>query len=75
MARSVPQARWYLIGGGLIYVVLWIYGLAIDHQSAMNFVPLNTADNWLHLVLAVGMLALGLVLGNRDARIVGGGTP
>lgn len=75
VARSVPQARWYLVGGGLIYVVLWIYGLAIDHQSAMNFVPLNTADNWLHLVLAVGMLALGLVLGNRDPRIVSGGTP
>jgi hypothetical protein len=25
-------------------------------------VPLNTADNWLHLALAVGMIALGVAL-------------
>jgi hypothetical protein len=29
----------------------------------MNFVPVNSADNWLHLGLGVGMLALGVVLG------------
>ena len=33
-----------------------------------NFVPLNDADNWLHLLLAVGMLALGLVLPPRRKR-------
>ncbi|WP_193044105.1 DUF4383 domain-containing protein [Mycolicibacterium baixiangningiae] len=56
-------AKWYLIGGGLVYAVLWLYGLLIDHDSAANFVPLNTADNWLHLGLALGMLALGILLG------------
>jgi Domain of unknown function (DUF4383) len=44
---------------------LSIYGLLIDHESAANFVPIDSADNWLHLVLAVGMLALGFVLGRR----------
>jgi hypothetical protein len=36
-------------------------------MSSANFVPLNTADNWLHLLLAVGMIALGVLLG-RSVR-------
>jgi hypothetical protein len=67
MARTVSGARAYLIGGGVIYAVLWIYGLAVGQDSAANFVPLNTADDWLHLILAIGMVALGLVLGRRVA--------
>jgi hypothetical protein len=67
MARSVAGARNYLIWGGVVYAVLWIYGLLIDQNSAANFVPVNSADNWLHLLLAVGMIALGVLLG-RDRR-------
>lgn len=66
MARSVSGARSFLIGGGAVYLVLWLYGLVIDHDSSANFVPVNGADNWLHLFLGVGMLALGLAL--RGAR-------
>jgi hypothetical protein len=62
-ARTANGARGYLIGSGVIYLLLSIYGLLIDHESAANFVPIDTADNWLHLVLAVGMLGLGAVLG------------
>jgi arginine exporter protein ArgO len=65
--RSAESAAWYLLGGGLIYAVLWIYGLAVDEHSTANFVPLNSADNWLHFVLAVGMIALGAV-GLRQLR-------
>jgi hypothetical protein len=61
LARTVSGARAYLIGGGVVYLVLWLYGLFIDHGSAANFVPVNTADNWLHVLLGVGMIALGLV--------------
>ena len=62
--RAAPSAaRGYLVGGGVIYLVLWIYGLVIDKTSSANFVPLNNADNWLHLLLGVGMIALGLALG------------
>ncbi|WP_406026419.1 DUF4383 domain-containing protein [Nocardioides sp. NBC_00850] len=63
LATSWAGARAYLIAGGAIYMVLLIYGLAVDHGSSANFVPVNGADNWLHLVLGVGMLALGLALG------------
>lgn len=65
MARSIAGARNFLIWGGVIYAVLWIYGLLIDQDSAANFVPVNSADNWLHLLLAVGMIALGVLL-SRD---------
>ena len=62
--RAAPSAaRVYLVGGGVIYLVLWIYGLVIDKASSANFVPVNNADNWLHLLLGIGMIALGLALG------------
>ncbi|UPW04502.1 DUF4383 domain-containing protein [Rhodococcus pyridinivorans] len=61
-ARAVATARSYLIIGGAIYLVLWIYGLIIDKDSGANFVPVNSADDWLHFVLGVGMIALGALL-------------
>ena len=69
MAKSFSGAKSFLIGGGAIYLVLWIYGLIVAQDSAANFVPLNTADDWLHFVLGVGMIALGVVLGKRDAGV------
>ncbi|WP_084964339.1 DUF4383 domain-containing protein [Thermoactinospora rubra] len=68
MARTWTAARAFLIGGGVVYLMLWIYGLLVDQDSAANFVPLNTADNWLHLLLGVGMVALGAVLGRGPGR-------
>lgn len=67
MARTFTAARTYLIAGGLIYLVLWIYGLVIEKDSQANFVPLNTADDWLHFFLGVGMVLLGVVLGRTAA--------
>jgi hypothetical protein len=67
LARTVSGARLFLVGGGAIYLLLWLYGLVIDFDSGANFVPLNTADNWLHLFLGVGMIALGLALTRRPA--------
>jgi hypothetical protein len=49
----------YLVGGGVVYLVLWLYGLLIDQNGGANFVPFSTADNWLHFVLGVGMIGLG----------------
>ncbi|GAA2057464.1 DUF4383 domain-containing protein [Williamsia deligens] len=62
LSRTARTSRAYLVGGGVIYAVLWVYGLVVDETSSANFVPLNTADNWLHLVLAAGMILLGLTL-------------
>ena len=67
LSRSVAGARGYLIWGGVIYLVLWLYGLIIDQASAVNFVPVNTADNWLHFLLGVVMIVLGVALTRRKA--------
>ena len=69
MSRSVPGARNFLIWGGVVYAVLWLYGLLVGHTSPANFVPLNSADNWLHLVLALGMIGLGVLLTRDRSRL------
>lgn len=61
-ARTASAAKYFLLIGGAIYLVLWIFGLVIDPDSAINFVALNTPDNWLHFVLGVGMVGVGAAL-------------
>ena len=65
MARTWESARLYLVGGGAIYLLLFVYGLVINEESKANFVPFNSADNWLHLALGLGMVALGVALARR----------
>jgi hypothetical protein len=67
LARSFSGARNYLIIGGAIYLVLFLYGLLVGQESAANFVPVNPADDILHLVLGLGMVGLGLALSRRPA--------
>lgn len=67
MARSISTAKYFLVGGGVIYLLLWAYGLVIDQASDANFVPVNTADNWLHFGLGVALLGSGLLFSNRTA--------
>jgi hypothetical protein len=71
LARTVSGARNYLVWGGAIYLVLFVYGLIVGQRSAANFIPVNTADDFLHLVLGVGMIALGLALTRRRGVVDG----
>lgn len=66
MSRTTGAARNYLVSGGVVYAVLWLYGMVIDKTSAANFVPVNAADDWLHFVLAVAMIGLGVALTRRS---------
>ena len=63
MARTVDGARTYLIGGGVIYLALWILGLI----GGADWIPANNADDWLHLLLGLGMIGLGVAT-TRAAR-------
>jgi Domain of unknown function (DUF4383) len=73
LSRTISGSRTFLVGGGAIYLVLWLYGLIIDRDSDANFVPLDSADNWLHFGLGVAMIALGLLL-SRERRTQHGTT-
>jgi hypothetical protein len=70
LARSFSGARNYLIIGGAIYLVLFLYGLLVGQESTANFVPVNMADDILHLVLGIAMIGLGLALSRRPAARV-----
>ena len=65
MARTWEGARTYLVGGGVIYLVLFVYGLIFHGESGGNWIPVNWADNILHAALGGGMIALGTLLGRE----------
>lgn len=56
------RARNYLFYGGIVYGVIFFYGILIPYASAANFVPLNAADDALHILLAGAMIGASLVL-------------
>ncbi|MGO2643482.1 DUF4383 domain-containing protein [Brevibacterium aurantiacum] len=56
-----------------MYLVLWIYGLAVNKESMANFVPLNSADDWLHLALGVTMVGLAILF-SRHRNVKPAGT-
>jgi hypothetical protein len=66
MAKTAANARAYFLGGGALYMVLWIYGL-LTWDSNANIIGVNQAANWVHFALGVVMLGIGLVLG-REAE-------
>jgi len=59
-AKRTATARGYLVVGGGVYLLLWVYGSAVGEHMAANVVPFNIADNWLHLGLGAGMILLGV---------------
>ena len=58
LAATASGARTFLIGGGAIYIALWLLGIV----GGADWIPSNTADDWLHLGLGVGMIAIGVAL-------------
>jgi hypothetical protein len=66
MARLAMQARTFLIGAGVAYLAFWIFGLIIPHDSPLNVVPFNSADNWLHVAFGLGLIGVGVAFA-RDA--------
>ncbi|HEY0417423.1 MAG TPA: DUF4383 domain-containing protein [Gaiellaceae bacterium] len=64
LARAADTARTYLVGGGVVYLALWVLGIV----GGGDWIPVNTADNWLHFILGIGMIGLGFVAGRETAR-------
>lgn len=68
LARTVVGARSFLVGGGALYLVVFLYGLLVGVHDDANFLPVNDADDVLHVVLGAGMVLLGLLL-DRPAKL------
>jgi hypothetical protein len=66
MSRTWKAARTFLLAGGVIYLALFAYGMIVEKQDDANFVPLNRADDWLHLGLGIGMIALAMLSSRRQ---------
>jgi hypothetical protein len=63
LLSSTPmRAKRYLFWGGVVYAVLFFYGILIPYQGGANFVPFNAADDALHIFLAGAMMTASLVL-------------
>ena len=70
-ARRHDSARTYLLASGIIYSVLFLYGLFVGNDDDANFVPMNNVDDFLlHLPLAIVLLGSYFITG-RDRSVTG----
>jgi hypothetical protein len=54
-------ARQYALGLGVVYIAIAVWGFIIgDGHSILGFIPVNTEDNFLHLILGVLGVAAGV---------------
>ena len=57
LALSYSAARMYALGLGVVYVLVTILGFAVgDGGNILGFIPVNTEDNILHLLIGLGGL-------------------
>jgi hypothetical protein len=62
LAKTADGARKFLIGGGAVYLALWVIGLV----GAAKWIPSNTAGDWAHFAFGVVLLGLGVVARRRS---------
>ena len=61
MAGTAARARLFSIGYGVVYVLVTILGFVVgDGGLLLSIIPINTADNLLHLVIALTGIGVGL---------------
>ena len=57
--RNPATARNFALGFGAVYAVVTLWGL-IDGNNVLGLIPVNAADNVLHLLIAAAGIAAGL---------------
>jgi hypothetical protein len=60
--RTYGGARAYALGLGVVYIGVAIWGFVIGSgESILGFLPVNSEDNVLHLLIALAGLFAGLL--------------
>ncbi len=65
--RSVAGARGFALGFGLVYGAVTLWGF-IDGNDVLSLIPVNAADNVLHLAISALGIVAGLVSKDDPAR-------
>ena len=64
---SYRGARAYALGLGVVYLLVTLLGfIAGDGEEILNLIPVNTEDNFLHLLIGIAGIAAGLATPARD---------
>lgn len=56
---TAAGARAYALGFGAVYLAVTIWGF-VDGSDVLGLIPVNSADNWLHVAIAVTGILAGL---------------
>lgn len=68
VAGSASGARTYCLAVGLLYVVLAFWGFVDSDNVILGLLPINTEDDFLHLILGLTGLAAGAATPKLAAR-------
>ena len=68
LSRTRASARAYALGFGLVYLLVTIWGF-VDGNDVIGLLPVNTADNLLHLAIAGAGILAGLASTDRRERV------
>ena len=69
MAKRADTAKMFALGFGVVYLVVTIVGL-IDGETFLGLIPINPADNILHIAISAAGIAAGLASrGDRHGTV------
>jgi hypothetical protein len=67
VAGSYGGARAYALGLGVAYLLVTLLGfIGGDGEEIFNVIPVNTEDNFLHLLIGIAGIGAGLATPARD---------
>jgi hypothetical protein len=61
VASSYASSRVYALVLGVVYIFIAVWGFILgDGNSILSIIPVNTEDNFLHLLIGIAGIAAGL---------------
>ena len=63
--RNAAAARTFALGFGAVYLLVTLWGF-VDGNDVLGLIPVNAADNVLHLLIGAAGVAAGLASADRS---------